>query len=136
MSPVEPLPIEALDQLAQALADGRPPPPSAAQAFIFVWRRYRWCGIPFEQAAGRSGPLALRLRNQAILAAAALLDDGRKGRWQLAGELQTAARRYESASRPTNRLAEFIARARLANGGPLPGSQRFYNDLLKAAENR
>jgi hypothetical protein len=132
---MEPLPLEALDQLAAALADGRPPPPSAALAFVSVWRRYR-CGIPFEQAAGRSGPLALRLRNEAILAAAALLDDGRKGRWQLAGELQTAARRYESASRPTNRLAEFIARARLASGGPLPGSQRFYNDLLKAAENR
>jgi hypothetical protein len=132
---MEPLPLEALDQLADALADGRPPPASAAQAFIFVWRRYR-CGIPFEQAAGRSGPLALRLRNQALLAAAALLDDGRKGRWQLAGELQTAVRRFESAARPTGRLAEFIGRARRANGGALPRSKRFYNDLLKTAEPR
>jgi hypothetical protein len=132
------LPIEHLDHLAAALAAGRWPDPAAVEIFVEVWRRHRRGHMSFDDAVGRSGAVALRLRNEQLLAAAALLDDGKKGYWELAGDLASACNRFEAdvfprirrGGSPKSPLNAILWRARQAAGRALPCSRRQLFRLL------
>jgi hypothetical protein len=135
----ERLPIQELDELADHLAAGRRPPRSAVETFVRVWTRYRKFGVPFDMAVARTGPAATRARNAQLMAAAQLLAWPSAGLWEWAGRLRKAVSNFEAkawvsiqaGNAPATALEECLARARQAQGKPLPGSRRFYLELLK-----
>lgn len=86
--------------MAASLASGEPPAPETL-AWLSEGMRKFFRGASLESALGFDAAGRVRVRNAALAAAAIAIDSGKGlSPWELAGLLESAIRRYESAIIP------------------------------------
>jgi hypothetical protein len=90
--------ITVLDMMARDLASGQPVDADVAVEWMRQALRHWERGLSLEAALGLDGSCRVRRRNQALIAAADLIQDGRNlSAWQLSGLLAARLQQFEQS---------------------------------------